>query len=487
MATLKAIVKSRAKNGMYPVYIRITQNRQFSYVRTSWMVNDKGLSDDKKDIIDPYVIQQTSLMISDYYNKLNLSDTSSWSSSEIMNYLLEFGKDLSFSEYTRNHIEKMKARGQERTSRNYKWALQHLERFAGTDDLMFSRLTSSFLNRWIESLSVTNRCKEQYPVCIREVFKAAMKEYNDEELGIIKIKNPWGKIVIPKADIPEKRAISASMLRKFFNVVPDRSRFTHPLMELGQDVALISFCMCGLNAVDIFNAEKGQYVDGIFHYERRKTRNSRSDKGYFEVRVPEFLKPTFEKYLSKNVDSPWLFEFHERLSTSDSFCANVNIGIKQIWEKVDPNYKESLYAFRHSWATIAQNECGASLAEVDFGLNHSMNRMARVYVKIDYSPAWTLNEKVIDFIFFSDKESREKSREKSKTFERISKYNNVRAEAYVMGKKLCALEDTGFSNVDQIMDKLVTLLPKKVRNIRVQFKITNVDKNLTQMYQRLVP
>lgn len=334
---------------------------------------------------------------------------------------------------------------------------------------------------------MTNRCKEQYPVCIREVFKAAMKEYNDEELGIIKIKNPWGKIVIPKADIPEKRAISASMLRKFFNVVPDRSRFTHPLMELGQDVALISFCMCGLNAVDIFNAEKGQYVDGIFHYERRKTRNSRSDKGYFEVRVPEFLKPTFEKYLSKNVDSPWLFEFHERLSTSDSFCANVNIGIKQIWEKVDPNYKESLYAFRHSWATIAQNECGASLAEVDFGLNHSMNRMARVYVKIDYSPAWTLNEKVIDFIFFSDKESREKSREKSKTFERISKYNNVRAEAYVMGKKLCALEDTGFSNVDQIMDKLVTLLPKKVRNTRVQFKITNVDKNLTQMYQRLVP
>ena len=487
MATLKAIVKSRAKNGMYPVYIRITQNRQFSYVRTSWMVNDKGLSDDKKDIIDPYVIQQTSLMISDYYNKLNLSDTSTWSSSEIMNYLLEFGKDLSFSEYTRNHIEKMKARGQERTSRNYKWALQHLERFAGTDDLMFSRLTSSFLNRWIESLSVTNRCKEQYPVCIREVFKAAMKEYNDEELGIIKIKNPWGKIVIPKADIPEKRAISASMLRKFFNVVPDRSRFTHPLMELGQDVALISFCMCGLNAVDIFNAEKGQYVDGIFHYERRKTRNSRSDKGYFEVRVPEFLKPTFEKYLSKNVDSPWLFEFHERLSTSDSFCANVNIGIKQIWEKVDPNYKESLYAFRHSWATIAQNECGASLAEVDFGLNHSMNRMARVYVKIDYSPAWILNEKVIDFIFFSDKESREKSREKSKTFERISKYNNVRAEAYVMGKKLCALEDTGFSNVDQIMDKLVTLLPKKVRNTRVQFKITNVDKNLTQMYQRLVP
>lgn len=112
--------------------------------------------------------------------------------------------------------------------------------------------------------------------------------------------------------------------------------------------------------------------------------------------------------------------------------------------------------------------------------------MAKVYVKVDYTPAWILNEKVIDFIFFTNKESKHVEKE-DKTFERISKYNNVRAEAYVMGKKVCAVEDTGFSNVDQVMDKLVTLLPKKTRNVRVQFKITNVDKNLTQMYQRLIP
>ncbi|BDC07368.1 hypothetical protein [Phocaeicola vulgatus] len=198
------------------------------------------------------------------------------------------------------------------------------------------------------------------------------------------------------------------------------------------------------------------------------------------------MEPTFRKYLSKDEESPWLFNFHERLSTSDSFCANVNTGIRQIWEKVDPEFKASLYAFRHSWATIAQNECGASMNEVDFGLNHSINKMARVYVKIDYSPAWILNEKVIDFIFFTDKESKHVEKE-DKSFEKISKYNNVRAEAYVMGKKVYALEDTGFNNVDQVMDKLVTLLPKKIHNTRVQFKIMNVDKDQFQMYQHLVP
>ena len=46
-------------------------------------------------------------------------------------------------------------------------------------------------------------------------------------------------------------------------------------MEVGQDVALISFGMCGLNAVDIFNAKKDQYLNGIFHYERQKTKKTR--------------------------------------------------------------------------------------------------------------------------------------------------------------------------------------------------------------------
>lgn len=433
MATLKAIVKTKMRNGMYKVYIRFTHNRQFSYMRTSWMVNEKGLSDDKKDIIDPFVIQQTSILIEECYNKLNQVDTSKWSAKEVLEFVLEYEKDISFSDYARLHIDKMIKRGQERTSRNYKWALQHLEKFARTDNLMFSRLTSAFLNRWIETLSqTTTRSKEQYPVCIREIYKAAIMEFNDEERGLSKLNNPWSKVKIPRSDVPEKRAIPASKLRAFFNVVPDRSRFTNPLMEVGQDVALISFCM-----------------------------------------------------FSKKADSPWLFNFHDRLSTSDSFCANVNTGIKQVWEKVEPGFRASLYAFRHSWATIAQNECGATMNEVDFGLNHSINRMARVYVKIDYTPVWILNEKVIDFVFFTDNESKHIEKE-DKSFERISKYNNVRAEAYVMGKMVCAIEDTGFSNVDQIMDKLTTMLPKKISNTRVQFKITNIDKELTQMYQRLV-
>ena len=37
MATLKATVKSKRKDGMYVVYIRFAHNRKVSYLRASWM------------------------------------------------------------------------------------------------------------------------------------------------------------------------------------------------------------------------------------------------------------------------------------------------------------------------------------------------------------------------------------------------------------------------------------------------------------------
>lgn len=486
MATLKATVKSKRKDGMYVVYIRFAHNRKVSYLRTSWMVNDKGLSRNKKDILDPFVIQQTSKLIDQYYNTLNRIDTQDWTVKEIVDYIQK-GKDgISFSMYARKHIEKMKARGQERTSRDYKWALYSLEKFAGGDEIMFSQLTYSFLSRWIDSLSQTARSKNKYPINIRQIHKAAMLEYNDEERGIQLITNPWPKISIPKEETPNKRAISPNMLRKFFAVVPDFSRFTHPLQELGQDVALISFCMCGINSIDLFFAKKSQYHNGIFHYNRRKTSKSRSDNAYFEIRVPQFIKPTFEKYLSKDMASPWLFDFQDRLSTSDSFNANVNAGISQICKKVSSEFHASLYSFRHSWATIAQNGCGASLGDVDFALNHSTYKMARVYTKIDYSPAWELNEKVIDYIFFSDKEP-EHNEDSSASFERMSKYNLIRGEAFISGERASVIEDSGFTNVEQVIAKvLMSMHDDLPRPTKVQIKITNLDKRQIQLYQRIL-
>ena len=99
MAILKATVRFRNKRGLYPVYIRFTQVKQVAYVKTSWVVNDKGLNPNKRDITDPFVNQQTSLLIESYYKRLNQIDTSNWTVSEIVNYVTELNSELSFSDY----------------------------------------------------------------------------------------------------------------------------------------------------------------------------------------------------------------------------------------------------------------------------------------------------------------------------------------------------------------------------------------------------
>lgn len=241
-----------------------------------------------------------------------------------------------------------------------------------------------------------------YPTCVRQIFKKAIIELNDEERGIMRIKfNPWLKIKIPKSDSTVQRAISAEACREFFNRPLPKTKMLSPLPELGRDVALLSLCIGGINTVDLYELKKKDYNNGIIGYKRAKTRNSRKDEAYMEMRIEPFIQSTFEKYLSGE-DDEYLFVFHSRYSNSDSFNANVNIGIRKICADMGMKKEDyyCYYTFRHTWATIAQNDCDANLYEVAFGMNHSHGlNVTRGYVKIDFTPAWRLNAKVIDFIF----------------------------------------------------------------------------------------
>ena len=66
-------------------------------------------------------------------------------------------------------------------------------------------------------------------------------------------------------------------------------------------------------------------------------------------------------------------------------------------------------------------------------MNHgSAHRVTQTYVKKDFSPAWELNDKVVEFIFFSDNPGKEELRRGEKKLEtdRISKNNLLRGTAF---------------------------------------------------------
>lgn len=327
-----------------------------------------------------------------------------------------------------------------------------------------------------------------YPVCVREIFKAACKELNDYDTGMLRIKtNPWVKVQIPKSDTPEKQAITPQQCREFFGAPLPESKYAEPLPELGRDVAMMVLCLAGINTVDLYRLQKKDYYDGVLHYNRAKTKGHRTDKAYMEMRVPPIIAPLMEKYKADESDS-YLFVFHKRHSNSDSFNANVNIGIRAICESMGMDKEDyyHVYTFRHTWATTAQNYCGASLDEVAFGMNHaSAHGTTQGYVKIDYSPAWELNEKVIELILFTDSVTEKPHDDKTK-FERFSARQLIKGTAYFMGRTLGEICDIGFNNVEEVIARLVAFVPEDVPDrCMVQFKIENLDKQQVAIYERM--
>ena len=73
------------------------------------------------------------------------------------------------------------------------------------------------------------------------------------------------------------------------------------------------------------------------------------------------------------------------------------------------------------------------------------------------------------------------------SFERMSKHDFICGEAFISGERVSTIEDSGFTNVEQVVTKLLSSLSDEIeRPTKVQIKISNLDKKQTRLYQRIL-
>ena len=119
-----------------------------------------------------------------------------------------------------------------------------------------------------------------------------------------------------------------------------------------------------------------------------------------EITIPECIMPLFDKYKGANK----LFSFSDKICSENGFLKSIDMGLKEVATIAKVKENITTYTFRHSWATIAQNDCGASTELVGFALNHaSAHRVTEGYIKKDFSPIDKLNLKVIENVFKNSK------------------------------------------------------------------------------------
>lgn len=411
MATFKAVVQrhQERRDGKFPVSIRLTHNRRSVYIQTGLYCSIKQINKKSFEIKDSFIMQRTNITIAEFEKKLlslSLYELQNISANSIKDILVSSTKSLDFLEFCESRIKQDPKKWSRLIS-----VMRIIKDEMGYEKLPVTSLTSAFIRSFksfmdtrdmlvkqkdgaiVKRGKMSVSSKSAYIDVLHSAFNR-MKEAYNTEFNVVIAHDPFIGIENYKRVSTKKKAMSVETLRAFFDLKPRT-----PLCVMAQDIMKMSFCMCGINVADLFVLTQDNLVDGRIEYKRMKTKGRRADEAYSSIRIEPEIASLVEKYRTNG----------ERLFKFGDYSNNVGLdnslynAIVILCKDMGLDYKLSPYWFRHTWATIARNECDISKDDIDLCLNHvGVNKMADVYIKPDWSRIDRANRKVLDFVFGKD-------------------------------------------------------------------------------------
>ncbi len=413
MATFKAEIYAHQKraDGTYNIKIRVTHKQRKKYLSTPWYVGKEDLTRALKLKNQKYIdmVEDTLRRYRAICNNVGegLDDMTVEQVVELITRkTTEQPFDLDIVAYTEAFIVKLEKEGRGGTAKAYQVAINSLKRFAERDVVSIKEITVQFLNDWIDWIGKQpprrnckkgDRAQGLYLAQLRAMYNRAKLEFNDEEAGIIRIPfSPFNKITIPKPALSRKRALTVEQMRALAKVPyttilqPGVNRF-----NFAKDLFLLSFFLVGMNEADLYAAT--DYKDGRITYQRQKTRNRRADKAEISIKIEPEAQALVEKY--RDPTGQRVFNFYKLYSSTDTFCAAINKGLKRIGDIIGVDDLE-FYAARHSWATIANNDADIDKYTVHSALNHvdESMRVTDIYIRKSWDKIDKANRTVLDLL-----------------------------------------------------------------------------------------
>ena len=407
--------KNARKDGSIPVKIRMIHNRTARYFPTAVFVTKDQLDRKETKIKDVRVTDTLDAIVKEY--RLAAATVPRAEQLSVVEMASDvkaaMRKDdvfrLDFFEYADRKIAEMKPK----TAEIYRTSMNALKRFVGSDTLDISEINHSFVLRFKQFLetepplkngdkgkkykakSVGCRAISLYLSNLRAMFNRAIDEFNDDDYEPIR-RLPFKRSTIPPQPVTKHRELTREQMLQILAYEPKTE-----LQAMAKDVFLLSFYLIGMNTVDIYNLRKSDLKDGVLTYHRSKTVDRRRDGALMQVRVEREAEEILCRYLAQQGDA--LLTFSTRYATEHGFNGAVNKKLKDIMEGLET------YHARHTWSTMARNECGVDFDTVHAGLVHAKTDAARItdiYIKRDFSKIWEANRKVIDYVLGDKKKTR---------------------------------------------------------------------------------
>lgn len=420
MLTIKAEVQKDKKrmDGTYNVKLRFTKDRAVKRISTDIFATEADLTPKLKFKENTNTKQEIDKLVLHYRTLLTTLhiDTENLDLNEIVMRLQnkdEAEKPIDFIAFSKNWIATAPIKSKD----TYTTGLNAFIRFLGKDELDIKKITVDLLEQYrdyiikvraerVKKLAEageripSNRCLSLYLMILRHLFSEAQKFYNKPDKGLMRIPHtPFEYFKIPKQEATRKRAIQPQQIKAIWKMpyqnihkgAKSTCRF-----DLAKDCFILSFCLMGINSVDLYNAT--DLRDNRLVYNRTKTKDRRLDKAQMEVIVPKMVLPIIEKYRDRT--GKRLFNFYQYYRDHKGFNKAINKGLKEIGEQLHIDDFE-YYAARHSWATIALNKVGIDKYTVHAALNHvdASMRVTDIYIERDFVNENKANAKVVKYVF----------------------------------------------------------------------------------------
>lgn len=427
MATVSWVVFKHHKksDNTYNPKIRISHNRTSSYISTSiytelvrFKKNSASgtiTSEKIKEELDG-LVREYRQIINENQDVVNECETSK----DIVAMIerRKQRKEIDFIEFARMFIEKTPNEGTKTVKTTGINSLCHfLNHKNANEKLLIKDLTSRFLREYeawlrqeryitvrqnktakqayktIKKPALNDTGVHSYMGIIQSVFNAALLHFNDYEKGDIIITNdPFKVYTIPAVLEAKKRAVDVDIIRKIYKYSPVNRRKRTTMFT--RDIYILSFLLAGMNAVDMLNC---RMVNGRIEYERQKTKDRRKDNAFISVYVHPLALPIIAKY--SDPSGQHLFDFYKRYSNVRNLTKGIHRGMRSLCEEIGIDYIQ-FYSARHSFATIARNECNISKDDISLCLNHSSGKtVTDTYIKQDFSRIDKVINKVVDYVF----------------------------------------------------------------------------------------
>ncbi|HEY2580335.1 MAG TPA: phage integrase SAM-like domain-containing protein [Mucilaginibacter sp.] len=413
MATIKEVVLKHHKkeDGTYNIKYRLTHNRKITYINTNHFVSEKQL---KKDfsVRDKFLISVISTEIAKYRMRLLELDSVliHVDVKQLANRLTQPDENfvIDIVAFARQYVSELIEQGRKGTAYPILTVANSLCDYFGSQKVEIDRINSIMLPDYERYLRKERKFKRKnqfgkdvnyvskglsdsglhnHMRDLRTLFNAARDRFNDEDRDLIRIKHyPFKKHKVIEAPMTAKRALSVEQIVKIleFKCTPGSRA------ELAKEIFLLSFYMCGMNAKDIYDLSQSSIVKNRVNYNRSKTRKRRKDSAFISINLISAASPLLLKYINR---------LRDRYAESSNFNKALNKGLKEIGDVIGiPSL--TVYCARHSFGSIARNECRFSKDDVAFALNHidHTTKTTDIYIKPDWRIIDDVQFKVVSLL-----------------------------------------------------------------------------------------